>query len=281
MIELRKDYFADERDDDLHEIGKPTQRQDAVGPRHRPLALLRRPSLRRPPPPSLRAQPASPRSYPVHRRFGGRADARRAQGSSRAGRAAQPQHAAQPPPVRAGRRAAPLRREGRLCRRGRRGRRRRHGGAGARCGRQGAGGLGGAAARARRRGGAEGRRAQRQRGLSVERLHLSRQIRPSETALRRRGSGLRLGRPCRRGALSDVAHRAGSDRDLRGDRGAGDQRSVRVLHLDPGALLLARHGGQAARRLVGAAALHRRHGGRRVSAARSTACTSPWRSSAP
>ena len=31
MIEFRKEYFADERDDDLNEIGKPTQRQDALG----------------------------------------------------------------------------------------------------------------------------------------------------------------------------------------------------------------------------------------------------------
>jgi CO/xanthine dehydrogenase Mo-binding subunit len=31
MLEFRKDLFADERDDDLHEIGKPTQRQDALG----------------------------------------------------------------------------------------------------------------------------------------------------------------------------------------------------------------------------------------------------------
>lgn len=31
MIEFRKEYFADERDDDLKEIGKPTQRQDALG----------------------------------------------------------------------------------------------------------------------------------------------------------------------------------------------------------------------------------------------------------
>ncbi|MCF3936236.1 molybdopterin-dependent oxidoreductase [Acuticoccus sp. M5D2P5] len=30
-IEFRKDYFADERDDDLNEIGKPTQRQDMTG----------------------------------------------------------------------------------------------------------------------------------------------------------------------------------------------------------------------------------------------------------
>lgn len=31
MIEFRKDLFADERDDNLNEIGKPTQRQDALG----------------------------------------------------------------------------------------------------------------------------------------------------------------------------------------------------------------------------------------------------------
>lgn len=30
-VEFRKEYFADERDDDLNEIGKPTQRQDALG----------------------------------------------------------------------------------------------------------------------------------------------------------------------------------------------------------------------------------------------------------
>ena len=30
-IEFRKEYFADERDDNLNEIGKPTQRQDALG----------------------------------------------------------------------------------------------------------------------------------------------------------------------------------------------------------------------------------------------------------
>ena len=31
MIEFRKDLFADERDDNLNEIGKPTQRQDMLG----------------------------------------------------------------------------------------------------------------------------------------------------------------------------------------------------------------------------------------------------------
>ena len=31
MLELRKDYFADERDDNLKEVGKGTQRQDMLG----------------------------------------------------------------------------------------------------------------------------------------------------------------------------------------------------------------------------------------------------------
>src|SRR6202020_1312655 len=31
MLELRKDIFADERDDNLKEIGQPTQRQDMLG----------------------------------------------------------------------------------------------------------------------------------------------------------------------------------------------------------------------------------------------------------
>ena len=31
MIEFRKEFFADERDDNLHEIGKPTRRQDILG----------------------------------------------------------------------------------------------------------------------------------------------------------------------------------------------------------------------------------------------------------
>ena len=35
MLELRKNIFADERNDNLKEIGKPTQRQDMLGPCHR------------------------------------------------------------------------------------------------------------------------------------------------------------------------------------------------------------------------------------------------------
>ena len=31
MLEFRKDLFADERDDNLKEVGRPTQRQDMLG----------------------------------------------------------------------------------------------------------------------------------------------------------------------------------------------------------------------------------------------------------
>ena len=31
VVEFRKDLFADERDDNLNEVGKPTQRQDMLG----------------------------------------------------------------------------------------------------------------------------------------------------------------------------------------------------------------------------------------------------------
>ena len=31
MLEFRKDIFADERDDNLKEVGQPTQRQDILG----------------------------------------------------------------------------------------------------------------------------------------------------------------------------------------------------------------------------------------------------------
>ena len=31
MLEFRKDIFADERDDNLKEVGQPTQRQDMLG----------------------------------------------------------------------------------------------------------------------------------------------------------------------------------------------------------------------------------------------------------
>ena len=31
MMEFRKEFFANERDDNLNEIGKPTRRQDILG----------------------------------------------------------------------------------------------------------------------------------------------------------------------------------------------------------------------------------------------------------
>ncbi len=31
MLEFRKEFFADERDDRLNEIGRPTRRQDILG----------------------------------------------------------------------------------------------------------------------------------------------------------------------------------------------------------------------------------------------------------
>ncbi|MFO0466862.1 MAG: xanthine dehydrogenase family protein molybdopterin-binding subunit, partial [bacterium] len=31
MIDFRKEFFADERDDNLNEVGKPTRRQDITG----------------------------------------------------------------------------------------------------------------------------------------------------------------------------------------------------------------------------------------------------------
>ena len=67
MLELRKDIFADERDDNLKEIGKPTQRQDMIGhvtgntayfDDHKLAGLLHL---------KVRAQPASSRAHPPHR----------------------------------------------------------------------------------------------------------------------------------------------------------------------------------------------------------------------
>ena len=71
-------------------------------------------------------------------------------------------------------------------------------------------------------------------------------------------------RPHPRAALSDVADRACADRDQRLDRGARHQRPLRRLHLDAGAVLLARHLRQDPRRAVEHASFHRRHGRRRL-----------------
>ncbi len=77
MLELRKDIFADERDDNLNEIGKGTQRQDMLGPCHRHArtyfddhnlqGMLHLKVLR---------SPHAPCAHPPHRHRGGRARAR-------------------------------------------------------------------------------------------------------------------------------------------------------------------------------------------------------------
>ncbi len=72
-----------------------------------------------------------------------------------------------------------------------------------------------AAGGVRRRGGAEARRARRQRDLSEEHLHLSRRLRSPEAALRRRRRGVCDGRSRAGAALPDVADRARADRDQR------------------------------------------------------------------
>ena len=106
-------------------------------------------------------------------------------------RAAQSQHAAQPHQLRQGRRADARRRQGALQGRADRRRRRRQPARGLRGDGQDPRRLRAAADRVRRRGGDEARRAGRQRDLSEEHVHLSRHLRPSEAALRRRRARLR------------------------------------------------------------------------------------------
>ena len=114
MLELRKDIFADERDDNLKEIGKPTQRQDMIGhvtgtttffDDHKLAGLLHLKVLR------------SPHHHARIRRIDterGRARARRAPRDPRRRRAAQSQHAAEPVELRQGRRAVARDRQGAL-----------------------------------------------------------------------------------------------------------------------------------------------------------------------
>src|SRR3981081_2325721 len=70
MLELRKDIFADERDDNLKEIGKGTQRQDMLGhvtgtstyfDDHKLQGMLHLKVLRSPHPPARPACAASTR----------------------------------------------------------------------------------------------------------------------------------------------------------------------------------------------------------------------------
>ena len=187
MLELRKEIFADERDDNLKEIGKPTQRQDMIGHVTGTTALFRRPQARRPAAPEGAAQPASSRAHPPHRHERGRARAGRAPRDPRRRRAAQSQHAAEPAQLRQGRRAVARDRQGAL--QGRADRRRSSPTPSARRSRRCAkvrvdyeplhAGV-------RRRGGAQARRAGGQRDLSEEHLRVSRQVRSPEAALRRR-----------------------------------------------------------------------------------------------
>ena len=76
--------------------------------------------------------------------------------------------------------------------------------------------------------------------------------------------GLAGGRPCAGAALPDVADRACADRDQRLDRGARHQRPLYRLHLDAGAVLLARHLRQDPGCAVQHLPLHRRHRRRRL-----------------
>ena len=63
-MELRKNYFADERKDDLHEIGQPRPRSDFARPCHRQDRLFRRPQFSRHAASEDGAQPASPCPHP-------------------------------------------------------------------------------------------------------------------------------------------------------------------------------------------------------------------------
>jgi hypothetical protein len=264
MMEFRKDLFADERDDNLNEIGKPTVRQDILGhvtgrspyfDDHRFDGLLHLKCLRSPHHHArIRSISTSEaeRSPGVRRIITGR-DVR-----------GEPQHAAQPAQLRQGRRAGARHRDRAL--QGRADRRRR-------------------------------RRLEREAFEAIEKIRVDyevlphvlevedamaegapainpslpqqpvrvpRQVRPPEAALRRRRVRARARRPRRRGPLPDVAHRARPHRDRRRHRGARNQRPLRLLHLDPGAVLLPRHRRQAPRRASEPAALHRRHRRRRL-----------------
>ena len=264
MLEFRKEYFKDERDDRLNEVGQPRQRQDMLGhvtgrtryfDDHAFEGLLHLKVLRSPHP------HARLRSIDT-------AAAERAPGVKRVIRAADV-------PVNKntllslinfGKDDEPLLAVDKV---------RYKGepivaivaeseaaaydalGQGARRVRSAAGGV-------RRRGGDQARRAGRQRDLPGQHLRVPREVQPPEAALRRRGAGVRASRLRGRRALPDVAHRARADRDQRLHRRARDQRPLRGAFLHPGAVLLARHRRQAARCALQPAALHRRHGRRRL-----------------
>ena len=102
MLEFRKDIFADERDDNLHEVGQPTQRQDMLGhvtgtspyyDDHRFANLLHLKILRSP--------HAHARIRSIDDTAAARAPGRQADHSRRR-RAGQSQYAVEPHPIRQG-----------------------------------------------------------------------------------------------------------------------------------------------------------------------------------
>ena len=198
MLELRKDIFADERDDNLKEIGKPTQRQDMLG--HVTATstyftdllqgMLHLKVLRSPTPTHASAGSMSPRL-----------SASRACRISGRRYPAQPQHAFEPDQLRRGRRADPRRRQNPLQGRAHSRHRRRQRAPGRGLG-EDPRRLRAPADRLRRRGGDEAGRAGGQRDLSEEHLHLSRRLRPLESFAAIARAGLRRRRPHSRTALS-------------------------------------------------------------------------------
>ena len=190
MLELRKDLFADERDDNLEEIGKRHAAPGHARPCHRHQPLLRRSPVRRP------AASQVLRSPHHHARIRGidTAAAERAPGVRRVIRGADV-------PVNLntllsllefGKDDEPSLAVDKVRYRGEPivavvadSEREALGGA-----RQGRVEYELLPAVLRRRGGDQARRARGQRGLSEEHLSLSRPVRPPEAPLRRRGGGL-------------------------------------------------------------------------------------------
>ena len=178
------------------------------------------------------------------------------------GRAEERLHDPLPDPGRAGRRAVPRRRQGPLQGRADRRDLAESAGRRARGGRQGQGRIRGAAGGLRRGGGAEAGRAARQRVPRPELLQIRGPPLPARP-LRRRGEGLRPGRPRPRGALPVLADRACADRDDRLHRRAGRERPLRLLFQHAGAVLHARQHRADPQRAVPEAPPDRRHGRRR------------------
>ena len=115
-MEFRKDLFADERDDDLNEVGQPTQRQDAQGHVTRAQPLLRRLRHAGDAAHEVRAQPPPPCAGPFSRHPRGRADARRGAHPHLRGRAQEGPYPADPPRPRPRRRTPARLRQGPLPR---------------------------------------------------------------------------------------------------------------------------------------------------------------------